>query len=324
MQKKYILLLSLSGVFVTAVLSLTNGITPISFSTLRDALFYHMGQVNIQAVVWDIRLPRLCVNYLVGINLALSGAILQAILHNPLADPHIIGISAGAGFAGLVIIMVLPQYQFLFMPVAFLGAMLAAFTIYLLAWKNGIRPLRIILAGVAVSTLLGAGISALLILYSERLQGALLWLMGGFSLSSWTQVKMILPYSCLGIASIFWLGKYLNILQLGDEMALSLGLSVERARFFLTSLAAILATSAVAVAGLLGFVGLIVPHLARLCIGNDYRYLLPLAVLLGASLVSLSDTLARCLFAPLELPAGIFLALFGVPFFLYLLRKNID
>lgn len=276
-----------------------------------------------QQIILNIRLPRTIVAGLVGVNLALSGAILQAVMKNPLADPHIIGISAGAGIMGIFIMLLFPDLSWLITPAAFAGAMGAAILIYILAWKNGIQPIRIILAGVAVSAFLGAGISALMIIYSDRVHSALMWMVGGLSARSWPQVMIIWPYTLAGMIFTLLAARHLNILQLGDELAKGLGLRVERTRLILTAAAALLAASAVSVVGLLGFVGLIVPHAARLMIGSDYRYLLPATIFLGAATVMLSDTFARVAFAPVELPVGIIMAAIGAPFFLFLLRREL-
>lgn len=276
-----------------------------------------------QQIIMNIRLPRTIVAGLVGVNLALSGAILQAVMKNPLADPHIIGISAGAGIMGIFIMLLFPDLSWLITPAAFAGAMGAAILIYILAWKNGIQPIRIILAGVAVSAFLGAGISALMIIYSDRVHSALMWMVGGLSARSWPQVMLIWPYTLAGMIFTLLAARHLNILQLGDELAKGLGLRVERTRLILTAAAALLAASAVSVVGLLGFVGLIVPHAARLMIGSDYWYLLPATIFLGAATVMLSDTFARVAFAPVELPVGIIMAAIGAPFFLFLLRREL-
>ena len=287
------------------------------------SLLNGQGDALKSQILTNIRLPRTIVAALVGMNLALSGAILQGIMKNPLADPHIIGISSGAGLAGIFLLLVMPDQLWLVTPTAFVGAMTAAGLIYILAWKNGIRPLRIILAGVAVSAFLGAGISALLILYSDRVHNALMWMVGGLSARSWPQVEQILPYAALGFIGALLGARHLNIMQLGDETAQGLGVNVELTRLILTAVAALLAAAAVSVAGLLGFVGLIVPHTARLIIGSDYRFLLPSAALLGAATLTLSDTFARTAFAPTELPVGIIMAALGAPFFLFLLRREL-
>ena len=305
-----------------AFLSLTKGSSVITMSQIVELLL-NPGMDPQSQIIWNIRMPRTIVGALVGINLSLSGAILQAIMRNPLADPHIIGISSGAGLAGVVIMILFPALEYLITPVAFVGAMLAAICIYILAWKNGIKPVRIILAGVAVSAFLSAGISGLMIFYSDRVHGALMWMVGGLAASSWPHVSIILPYAAIGLVLALASASYLNILQLGDEMARGLGVNVEVTRIVMTAIAALLAASAVSVVGLLGFVGLVVPHAARLLIGSDYRFLLPAAALLGVAIVTLSDTFARVIFAPIELPVGIIMAFLGAPFFLFLLRREI-
>lgn len=274
-------------------------------------------------IVWNLRLPRALTGAMVGADLAVSGAILQGVMRNPLADPHIIGISSGAGILGMIVLVVIPSWMYLITPVAFIGAMTAAVLIYLLAWKNGIKPVRIILAGVAVSAFLSACISGILIFYSDRVHGALMWMAGGLAARSWDDATMMVPYTVIGIVLALWGAYSLNMLQLGDDMAQSLGVHIERTRVCLTAVAALLAASAVSVAGLLGFVGLIVPHMVRLLIGTDYRYMIPGSVLLGAAVVTLSDTVARVLFAPVELPVGLIMACMGAPFFLFLLRREV-
>lgn len=323
-MKKRLALLVLFAVLagVSILISTAKGTADIPFEEIFAILGGTRDTAHAQ-ILWNIRLPRTIVAALVGINLALSGAILQAILRNPLADPHIIGISSGAGLAGIFIMLVLPGAALLITPGAFVGAMIAAALIYILAWKDGIRPTRIILAGVAVSAFLGAGISAMMILYSDRVQGALMWMVGGLSARTWPHVDMLLPYTIGAGLLTLCAAQRLNILQLGDDMARGIGLAVERTRILLTALAALLAASAVSVVGLLGFVGLIVPHAARLMIGSDYRFLLPAAALLGVTTLTLSDTVARLLFSPMELPVGIIMAALGAPFFLYLLRRQL-
>ena len=300
--------------FLGAFLSLTKGSADISLAQIINILSNPTLEPQSQ-IIWNIRMPRT--------NLAIAGAVLQAVMRNPLADPHIIGISSGAGLAGVTIMILFPTLEYLITPAAFIGAMLAAVCIYILAWKNGIKPVRIILAGVAVSAFLSAGISGLMIFYSDRVHGALMWMVGGLAARSWPHVSIILPYAIAGVLLAFIGAAYLNILQLGDEMARGLGVNVEVTRIAMTAVAALLAASAVSVVGLLGFVGLIVPHAARLIIGSDYRYLMPASGLLGIAVVTLSDTFARVVFAPVELPVGIIMAFIGAPFFLFLLRREI-
>lgn len=311
-------LLAISGICI----SMVKGAIDIPIHQIVAAIASN-STVNINTqVIWNIRLPRTLVGALVGINLAMSGAILQSVMKNPLADPHIIGISSGAGLAGVAILILFPHMEYMMTPVAFLGAMGAALLIYILAWKEGVRPIRMILAGVAVSAFLGAGISALMVFYSDRVHGALMWMVGGLSARSWPHFFIIFPYTVLGGLMALLGARSLNILSLGDDVARGLGLKVELTRVVMTAVAALLAASAVSVVGLLGFVGLIVPHTARLLIGSDYRLLLPASALLGAGVVTLSDTLARVIFSPVELPVGIIMAFLGAPFFLYLLRRE--
>ena len=316
------LVLFAAAALAGVVASVTQGAAVIPPGQVLSILWNPTAQTADQ-IVWNLRLPRALTGAMVGSNLAVAGAILQAVMRNPLADPHIIGISAGAGITGIAVLVLFPAMTYLMTPVAFLGAMAAAGAIYALAWKNGIKPVRIILAGVAVSAFLSAGISGILVFYSDRVHGALLWMVGGFSAASWNEVAVVAPYWCAGLLLALIGAYYLNVLQLGDDMARALGLNIELARVLLTAVAALLAASSVSVAGLLGFVGLVVPHMVRLLVGTNYSYIIPGSALLGMAVVTLSDTLARVLFAPVELPAGLIMAFIGAPFFLFLLRKEV-
>lgn len=319
---KIIIILFFTGFTIFAmVASLTLGSVDISFSTIVHTLLGNV-QTTDEMVIWNIRFPRNIVGALVGANLAVSGAILQAVMKNPLADPGIVGVSSGAGLAGVIMLIFMPEASILLTPVAFVGAMLSAAAVYALAWKNGIRPTRIILAGVAVSAFLGSGISALLVFYSDKVQGALLWMVGGLSARSWPQVETLFPYTILGLVLALAGCKALTILSLGDETARGLGVPVEHVRFSMTAVAALLAAGAVSVAGLIGFVGLVVPHIVRLIIGTDYKYVIPGSAILGAGVLVFCDTLGRVAFSPIEIPAGIIMAFLGAPFFLYLLRRS--
>ncbi|MBO6305526.1 MAG: iron ABC transporter permease [Selenomonadaceae bacterium] len=310
-------ILAVGGFFISILL----GSAEITFNNVINLYYGEVGTK--EQILLNIRLPRTIVAALVGMSLAVSGGVLQGIMKNPLADPHIIGISSGAGLCGIFVLLSYPEAINFVTPIAFIGAMGAAVLIYILAYKGGIRPVRMILAGVAVSAFLGAGISAMLIFYSDRAQSALLFMVGGLSARSWPHVEIILPYAALGIFFAILGARTLNILQLGDESAKSLGVSVEKSRLFLTATAALLAASAVSVAGLLGFIGLIVPHAARLLIGSDFKKLIPASALLGAATLTIADTVARVAFSPTELPVGILTAILGAPFFLYLLRREV-
>ena len=319
---KLTFILILASLCVAAfVVGNMRGTMEVSPGRVFEVLFNDDSSAE-RMVIWNIRLPRMILAGLVGINLAMAGATLQGVMGNPLADPSIIGISSGAGLFAIFVLVVVPQHQSIVPLVAFVGAILAATIIYVLAWKGGIQPMRIILAGVAVSALFGAGISATLVFFSDRVHGALTFINGSLSSRSWPEVRMILPYTIAGLVLVNLFAKKINILILGDETARSLGLNVERVRLGFTALAAFLAASSVSAVGLLGFVGLIVPHSVRLIIGNDYKYKYPASALMGAALVMFSDTFARTIMSPTEIPVGIVMAVLGAPFFLYLLRRG--
>lgn len=297
------------------------GAVSIGARDIFAAMTASVADENYQ-IIHNIRIPRVLVGAMVGMNLALAGVILQSVLRNPLADPGIIGVSSGAGLAAVTVMILWPENSALVPIVAFAGAMAAIMLVFVLSWQDGINPLRLVLAGVAVSAFFGGGISALMVFHADKVQGVINWMVGGFQGRSWEHVRMILPYTFCGLAGAFAASRYLNLLNLGDDAAKSLGVRVELVRVGLTALAALLAASAVSVAGLLGFVGLIVPHLTRLLVGSDSEYLLPCSALLGAALVVTADIAARTVFRPVEIPVGVFMAFLGAPFFLYLLRKG--
>ena len=317
-----VLLTLLAILIVSALFAIGTGTVDLSPQQVIYAIF---GPEDYQwhRVVWNIRLPRVLLAGLVGMCLAASGTMLQAIMGNPLADPGIIGISAGAGLFGITILLVFPQL-FMWTPVfAFVGAMAAAMIIYILAWKGGIQPIRVILAGVAVSALCGAGISAIMVLFSDRVQGAILFMNGSLSMRSWREFNLLLPYAIVALTIALFCVRRLDLIVLGDDIARSLGMNVQANRLAMTAIAALLAAGAVSAVGLLSFVGLIVPHMMRMIVGTSHRILLPASILGGGALVILSDTLARTLFSPTDLPVGIVMAVIGVPFFLFLLRRSL-
>lgn len=303
------------------LLSLSFGALKLPLAEIVSTLWNRPDGVNWQ-ILYNIRLPRILLGALVGGCFAVSGAILQGVMRNPLASPGIIGVSAGGGLAGILVMLALPQFGYLLVPAAFCGSLATAVMVYLLAWKRGVSPVRLILAGVAVSAMLGAFSSAVLLFNAERAGGILDFSIGSLSARSWPQIEQVGLYMMLAFAAAFSLGGKLNILALGDEVAVGLGLRVEQVRFLLIGTAALLAASAVSVAGLLGFVGLIAPHIVRMLIGSDNRFLLPASALFGALMVVVCDTIGRMVMEPSELPVGIIMALMGPPFFLWLLRRH--
>lgn len=320
-KKSIIIIIFLLLLIIAFFVSVGMGAVDIPPAEIIKALFIEKQGANYQ-IIWNVRLPRTLIAALVGICLSLSGVILQGIMRNPLAAPNIIGVSSGGGLVALIVLILLPQYYYLVPIGAFFGALGTTMLIYLLAWQNGVQPMKLILSGVAVSSLLGAGIDSLMVFFPNKVAGVMAFMVGGLSGVTWPQFRLILPYTILGTSIALIFPRKLNILVLGDEVATGLGVNVERTRFAFIILASLLAGSAVSVVGLLGFVGLIVPHTARLIIGSDYRFLFPGTIIFGATTVMLCDTIARLLFAPTEIPVGIIMSILGAPFFLYLLRRQ--
>jgi iron complex transport system permease protein len=281
---------------------------------------------TIATIIYEIRLPHALLIALTGAALAGSGAAYQGLFRNPLADPYLIGVASGAGL-GAVIVMAQrwPQSLLGFYAIpaaAFMGALLAVAIVYSIARLGKSVPVTtLILAGVAVSSFATA-LSSFVMLYSNNeLRRALAWLLGGAALNGWPPVIAMLPYTLVSLGILLFSGHQLNVLQLGEEQAQQLGLPVERIKLLLIIAASLAAAAAVAFSGMIGFIGLIVPHALRLIWGGDHRRLLPLSMLGGAAALLLADLLARTIFAPEVVPVGILTALAGVPFFLWLLRR---
>ncbi|MCM3746956.1 iron ABC transporter permease [Paenibacillus pasadenensis] len=321
--RNLIVLGTASALLIASLLcGLALGSIRIPVSEVWNAL-WHRSDTEAWQIVWNLRLPRALTGMMVGCCLGLSGALLQGVFRNPLSDPGIIGVSSGGGVAAVVIMILFPAQIALLPAAAFVGALAASIVIYLLAWKGGASPIRLILAGVAVNSLLGAGMSALMILNSEKVQSVLPWMSGSLNGRSWPHADTLLPYALAGLIAALVLIKPANLLALGDDAAKLLGVRVEMYRLIIIGVAAFLAGAAISQAGMVGFVGLVVPHIVRLIVGADYRILMPVSAIGGAALVVFADTMARTLFDPIEFPVGILLALLGAPFFLYLLRKGV-
>ena len=259
---------------------------------------------------------------LIGAALSLSGALLQAVMGNPLADPGIIGVSAGAAAAATSVMLLAPTLLASVPLFAFGGALFACVLIYIMAWRRGIDPVRIVLSGVAVNTVLGAYTSFLQLLNADNLSNVLGFLNGSLSGRSWDQVETVAVYAAVGISAAFLCTKSANILQLGDDVARSLGVNVNALRIILSAVGAFLAAATVAVAGMIGFVGLVVPHITRMLVGPNYRDLMPVAALMGGLILLCADTLGRVLVTGMEIPVGVIMAITGGPFFLYMLRRR--
>ncbi|NLZ94135.1 MAG: iron chelate uptake ABC transporter family permease subunit [Firmicutes bacterium] len=280
-----------------------------------------------QSIIWNLRFPRVLLGLLIGASLALAGVSFQGLLRNPLADPFTIGVSSGAAVGATVAILLRQVYQFNFpqmVPLfAFVGAFLAMFFVYNLAKIGGQVPVvTLLLAGVVVSSFLSAVISLLMVFAGENMQGIFFWLSGGLIMRSWTEIWFVLPYLLIGSVILYTYARDLNVLLMGEEAALTLGVNVERTKKILLVTASLVTAAAVSVSGMIGFVGLIIPHAVRIVTGPDHRTLLPASALVGASFLIWADVVARTVMAPKEIPVGIITAFVGAPFFIYLLRKK--
>lgn len=345
------LVIVLAGVLliVALLIGLSNGAQSIPMTDVIQALRDRASvSRSVGLIVHEVRLPRVLTGALVGWNLALSGVLLQGVVRSPLGDPYILGVSAGGGLAAAIMTLRVDDfapiqlgYRHLIIEidrmnavplVAFGGALAGALIVYAIAWDGtGVTTTRLALTGVAVTTMINALTTTVVVMSVEG--GAQIffqWLVGGLYTAGWQEYHLVAPYALIGFLLALLLATRANILALGDEVAVGLGLSVERTRFMMSLVAAILAGSAVAAAGLIAFVGLLVPYVARKLVGSDFRFLVPTSAMLGAALVVLSDTFAsvtlpRLLIAPdtaQQFPVGIITAVIGGPLFLWLVRAR--
>ncbi|MDI6902228.1 MAG: iron chelate uptake ABC transporter family permease subunit [Methanocellales archaeon] len=292
---------------------------------LVDRLVTPSWSVAEDTIIFQIRLPRIILGVFVGAALGVAGATMQGLFKNPMADPYIIGISSGAALgATFAIAFGLNLLGIHTIPLmAFIFAVGAIFLVYNIASVGGKLPVgTLLLAGIAVSLFLSAITSFMMYISGEKLHGIVFWLMGGLWARSWDHVWMAVPWICLGSAIIYIFARDLNVMLLGEEPAQHLGIEVEILKKIMMVSASLIAAAAVAVSGIIGFVGLIIPHIMRILVGPDHRILLPGSALVGGIFLVWADTLARTIIAPTELPVGIITALFGGPFFIYLLRKR--
>ncbi|MBD2518259.1 iron ABC transporter permease [Nostoc sp. FACHB-973] len=308
------------GLVVTLALSLSQGAVPLSMSEFWQAILREGDPIK-QTILWDLRLPRICAALIVGAALGMSGALLQGMLRNSLADPFILGISAGAGL--IVILMIVWQIFPIAIPLAaWIGAILTSAIVILLGRAgSGISVERLILGGVAISSLFGAVQSTLLLLAEDgQIQIALSWLVGSLNGRGWQEISTASPYIIVALVGGCLLARSVNVLALGDDLAVGLGISLTRSRLLIGGVATLLAAGAVSISGLIGFVGLVVPHAVRLLVGTDHRFVLPLSALAGAWLLTFADLLSRL--GAVELPVGSVTALLGSPLFIWLLYRR--
>lgn len=314
---------------VIFILSAGIGQMYISPLDVLKALF-GVGNEMQTTVITSFRLPRIVVAMMVGMALAVAGGILQGIIRNPLGSPEIIGLTGGASLAVVSFLAMFSDknnsltVSIGWLPLAaFAGATITAFLVYVFAWKNGVAPIRLVLIGIGISALMQAGTTMMMILGPiYRASQANIWITGSVNGAKWADAYIIIPLVLALMAVAFTLGRNLNVQELGEVIALGVGSKVEKQRLFLLLIATALTGGAVAFAGGIGFVGLMAPHMARRLVGSAFGALLPIAALIGAILVIVADLVGRTLFAPLEIPAGVFTASIGAPYFIYLLYKT--
>jgi iron complex transport system permease protein len=314
------------AVIAGIVSSLALGAVDIPLATVVDALTGKLDSGPLRQIVLDLRLPRTVEAILVGAGLGVAGALLQGALANPLASPDIIGVTGGAGFGAVLILIIFPGSVALLPVGALFFGLLAAGLVFAIAWAgpNAGGTGRLILAGIAIAALFGAGMTSIMVAYPDRVQSALFFIAGGLTSDGWADLKVVWPYFAVGFLLAIGLTRPLDRLALGDDVAASLGARPRLIRLIAGVAAALLAAAAASLAGLLGFLGLVVPHAVRLASGtSSHTYVLPVSALGGAALLLAGDTLARTVRAPIELPVGPFMVVIGVPLFLFLLRRAV-
>lgn len=335
-KRVFIFTLLIGFLVVISLISMGVGAVKIPASSVMDILASHLSLPVLfgdeissptNTIVWDIRLPRILLAILVGMALASSGGVMQGFFQNPMADPYIVGVSAGAALGATSAYALKLDFWILGLNAvsicALLSALVITFMVYMLARRRGrVVPGILLLTGVAVGSLATSITSFMLVMGQEDQRRVLFWLMGSLSSRQWEHVVMLAPYVVVGLVVIQLFAKDLNALLLGDEQAAHLGIAVERVKLILLIAATCLTAAAVAVSGIIGFVGLLVPHLVRLMVGPDYRVLLPVSALGGGLLLALADMVARTAMAPAEMPIGILTTVLGAPFFIYLLHRQ--
>ncbi|MBO1514925.1 FecCD family ABC transporter permease [Metabacillus bambusae] len=307
--------------FCGIIISISVGAADIDAGLVLKSLF-ETNPSKEQLIIQTLRLPRAIIGVLVGANLAVAGALMQAITRNSLASPQVFGVNAGASLFIVMVFAFLPNLSPSFLVIAaFIGAAAGGITVYSFASGGGMTHVKLALAGIAVHFLLSS-LTQSVIIFSEQAKDVLYWLVGAVNGKTWTHVSLILPWSLTGLFVAILFSRSISILVLGESTAQGLGQQVGRIRILAGLLVIILAGSSVAVAGPVGFIGLIVPHIARKLVGGDYRRIIPFSALFGALLLVYADILARFIAYPFESPVGIVTALIGAPFFLYLARKG--
>jgi iron complex transport system permease protein len=325
-RRALVVLALAAAVVAAAAASLALGAVDIPLHTVVDALTGNADPGPLRKIVLDLRLPRTVEAIAVGAALGVAGALLQGALGNPLASPDVIGVTGGAGFGAVLILIVFPGSIALLPLGALAFGLLAAALVFAIAWAgpNAGGVGRLILAGIAIGALFGAGTTSILVAYPDRVQSALFFIAGGLTSDGWSDLRAVWPYFAIGFVFAICLARPLDRLALGDDVAASLGARPRAIRLASGVGAALLAAAAASLAGLLGFLGLVIPHVVRLAAGTSSNtFVLPVSALGGSALLLAGDTLARTVKAPIELPVGPFMVAIGVPLFLFLLRRAV-
>ncbi len=328
-RKKLILMLLIGSLslLVVSLICLNFGVTSIHPRVILSILGNKAGDKTTGLIIWQLRAPRIVLGVITGAALSTVGGAFQGILRNPLADPYILGVSAGAALGACLGITLqhLTGYFFTsYLPFfAFIGAMFSLYLVYLSSKISySANSTGLLLAGVAISFLFSALITILMAISHKELQSMVFWLMGGLSTANWQTIGIITPPTLMGCLLLFFSALDLNALSLGEEEALYLGVNTGRLRIRIFLVGSLVTAMVVSFTGIIGFVGLVIPHIARLLVGPDHRLMLPASAFLGGIFLVLCDTLARTVIAPIEIPIGAITALVGAPLFIYLLRKE--
>lgn len=320
-KKLLYILVSIVVLIAIVLYSMKTGSIEISFNELIKGLMSNDTTGNI-GVIKDIRLPRIVCAVLIGASLGVSGTLLQAVMKNPLADPGITGISSGASLVAIIIMVFLPGLNGLKPIVSFIGGAVAALMVYFIAYDKGFSPIRIVLAGVAINALLTA-MGSIVTMFNGAAQNSIqMWLSGSLATVTKSDVNILVICTLIGIGTSLTLGKTCNLLALGEKTSKSLGVDTTKQTIIISSIAVFLASTSTGVGGIISFVGLIVPHIARFIIGSNHNYLIPFSAALGSILLVLADTLGRTMFKPYEVPVGLVMSVIGAPFFIYLLKRR--
>ncbi|MGF7397405.1 iron ABC transporter permease [Thermoanaerobacterium thermosaccharolyticum] len=320
-KKSFYLSISIVILIASLMFSASVGAVKIPLKSIVDIIFGG-GNNTDRMILLKLRLPRIIEAAFTGMGLSVAGTFFQGLLKNPMADPYVLGISSGAAFgASIAIVLGLGLFGLQFM--AFASALVTIYVVYMLSKKGpNVSMQTMLLAGIAISAFMSSIISLMMLLNHNEMSQIVFWTMGGFNLITWSQVFYTMPIIIIGCIALYTFSRDLNVIMTGEEIAEHLGVDTERVKKIILIVGSMITASSVSVGGIIGFVGLIVPHISRLIIGSDNRALVPFSGILGAAFLVLADMLARTVMAPVEIPVGIITAACGGPFFLYLLVKN--